>query len=61
MVEIELERLLNKTVRLIKADGYVKIGVLRHINASFIEIVYSDGKFEIVPFSQIKSVMAVEA
>ena len=61
MIENELDRLLNKTVRLIKLDGYVKIGTLKHINASFVEIVYTDGKFEIVPFSQIKSVIAMEA
>ena len=61
-MEIENESLIGKKIRLYKistgaGSGFIKLGILRRVETNFVEIEYYDGRREIIPFSQIQSIV----
>ena len=53
---MEMTELLNKSVVVVKKDGYQKIGVLKTLTALFLVLRFFDGKEEIISFEAIDSV-----
>jgi small nuclear ribonucleoprotein (snRNP)-like protein len=48
--------LINKKVAVIKTDGFIKLGILKHIDRNFIVLKLLNGDEEIISFRAIDTI-----
>jgi len=53
------EELLNKKVRVVQSDGYVKFGIFEREDSDFIILRFDDGRQDYVNKTQIVSIGGV--
>lgn len=56
-----LEKLINKSVKVVKKDGYTRLGVLVDIDPLFIFIQNSSGKIEAIAKDAIERIEVVKS
>ncbi len=56
-----LENLLNKPVKVVKKDGYTKLGILVDTDALFVFIQNSSGKIEAIAKDSIERIEVVKS
>ena len=49
------EELLNRKVRIVQPDGYVKYGTLERVDGAFLYLRYDSGQLDIINSSHITS------
>ncbi len=54
------EFLINKKVKVVMRDGYLKFGILKRVESNFIEVEYFNGKKEIINLEYVKSLTEFE-
>lgn len=53
---LEITDLVNKSVVVVKRDGYQKVGVLKTLTDTYLVLKFYDGREEIISFTAIDSV-----
>lgn len=54
-------KMLNKKVKVVQKDFYVKIGILRQLHDNFIVLEFFNGKEEIISFDRINAISEIDA